>query len=59
MTANDILGSLPYYNAPEIQQLTVTSVKEFVENCNTNSLSGVLGIFPETTTASEYDCMIM
>lgn len=55
MTASDILASLPYYNAPEIQELTTTSVKEFVENCNRNSLSGVLGIFPETTTASECD----
>ena len=55
MTASDILGGLPYYNAPEIQELTVTSAKEFIENCNKNGLSGVLGIFPETTTASERD----
>ena len=58
MTANDILATLPYYNAPEIQELTPTSVKEFIENCNRNSLSGVLGIFPETTTASECDHVI-
>lgn len=53
MTAHSIMSSLPYYNAPVVQQLTVSSVKEFISNCNKNDLSGVLGIFPETTTASE------
>ena len=53
MTAHSIKASLPYYNAPMIQQLTASSVKEFIVNCNGNSLLGVLGIFPDTTTASE------
>lgn len=52
MTAHSIKASLPYYNAPMIQQLTASSVKEFIVNCNGNSLLGVLGIFPDTTTAS-------
>lgn len=55
MTAHDIMNSLPYYNSPVIQQLTTSSVKEFIANCNKNSLSCVLGIFPDTTTASKHD----
>lgn len=53
MTGHDIKASLPYYSAPLIQQLTVDSLKEFVATCNKNALSGVLGIFPETTTAGK------
>ena len=55
MIADDILASLPYYDAPEIQKLTAGSVKEFIGNCSRDRLSGVLGIFPETTSASECD----
>ena len=53
MTAHSISASLPYYNAPVVQQLSANSVKEFITTCNEKSLSGVLGIFPETTTAGE------
>ena len=58
MTADSISASLPYYNTPVVQQLNDNSVKEFITTCNDKQLSGVLGIFPETTTTSECDHVI-
>ena len=58
MTAQSISASLPYYNAPVIRQLDANTVKEFIATCKEDGLSGVLGIFPETTTTGMCDHVI-
>ena len=58
MTAQSISTSLPYYNAPVIRQLDANTVKEFIATCKEDGLSGVLGIFPKTTTTGKCDHVV-